>query len=81
MTSAAKGAAIYISATNLEGLSQARGLLSMLLESANTISDEMSAALGAIDSVTAKAQNKQCADRRRQVVRRALKVANSRDEN
>lgn len=70
-----KGASIYISAAELEGLSQARGLLSMLVESADTISLEMMAAFRAIDNVSGKARKARRASGRRHVVARALKVA------
>jgi hypothetical protein len=70
-----KGAAIYVSAADLEGLSHARGLLGVLLESANVISPEMAAALEAIHRVTDKAQKAQRGSGRRQVLSRALKVA------
>ncbi|MFJ3487199.1 hypothetical protein ACIPL1_27835 [Pseudomonas sp. NPDC090202] len=70
-----KGAAIYVSAADLEGLSHARGLLGVLLESADVISLEMAAALEAISSVTDKAHKARRASGRHQVVRRALKVA------
>jgi hypothetical protein len=70
-----KGAAIYVSAADLEGLSQARGLLTMVLDSASVISPEMAAALAAIDSVSDKAQKARRGSRRRQVVAQALKVA------
>ena len=70
-----KGAAIYVSAADLEGLSQARGLLEMLVEAANTISPEMADALASIDSVSDKARKTRRATARRRVVAKALKVA------
>lgn len=73
--STVKGAAIYVSAADLEGLGQARGLLTMVLDSANVISPEMTAALAAIDSVSDKAQKARRGSGRRQVVAQALKVA------
>ena len=72
-----KGAAIYVSAADLEGLSQARGLLTMLLESASTTSPEMAAALEAIDSVADKAQKARRGSGRRQVLRQALKATSA----
>lgn len=74
MPTAAKGAAVYLSAVDIEALHYAQDHLSTLMESAGVEVPELVLALAGVHAILGKTYR---VSRRRQVVARALKAAAS----
>lgn len=77
MPTAAKGAAVYLSAADIEALYHAQDHLSTLLESAGVAVPELSQALAGVYAILDKVSQARRTRSRSQVVAKALRAAAS----
>lgn len=77
MPTATKGAAVYLSATDIEALHNAQDHLSTLLESAGSSPPELSHALAGVYAILHKVSQARRTRDRSKIVAKALKAAAS----